>query len=326
MQSKDYDVACLGILVADMFASPLPEVPKAGELRVVDEIYPDTGGCAANTGVSLVKLGARVGLMGKVGDDIFGEFIIKDMTAKGLDASGVKVSETMPTSKTMIIPVIGQDRRFIHVIGANADLAYEDVDLDMVARSRAIYVGGFLVQPKLDQKALAELFRFAKQKGLITVLDVIVPMGGGIRYEVAETVAEVLPYTDTFLPNDDEARLLTHKDDPVEQAEVFLDHGCKTVVITMGERGAVLRTKDLTLRAPAFQVDVVDPSGAGDAFDAGFIWGLLQGWDPRRTLEFAAALGASACMKLGCTPGVFTMDEALAFLERHKLDIQVLTP
>lgn len=322
MQDRDYDVVCVGILVADMFASPLTDLPKEGELRLVDEIYPDTGGCAANTGVSLVKLGGRVGLIGKVGDDIFGEFIIKDMTAKGLDARGVKVSQTMPTSRTMIIPVTGQDRRFIHVIGANADLKLEDVDLDMVARSRALYVGGFLVQPKLDQHALVELFRFAKDKGLLTILDVIVPSGGD--YEVKSTVGQALPYTDVFLPNDDEAALLTHQDDPLEQARVFLEHGCETVVITRGEKGAVLRTTDQIMKAPAFQVEVIDPSGAGDAFDAGFIWGMLQGWDLRRTLEFAAAIGASACLKLGCTPGVFTMDEATAFLEKNKLDIEVI--
>lgn len=320
--SKKYDVTCVGILVADVFSSPMPEVPPPGSLMVVDEIYPDTGGCAANTGVSLVKLGARVGLIGKVGNDIFGEFIIRDMTAKGLDASGVKVSPNFPTSRTIILPVIGQDRRFIHVIGANADLGYEDVDLEMVAQSRALYVGGFLVQPKLDQTALARLFKFSKERGLLTFLDVIVPAGK--KYDVAGTVAEALPYTDVFLPNDDEAALLTGKDDPLEQARIFLEHGCGVAVITMGEKGAVVRTKRETLRAPAFKVEVVDPSGAGDAFDAGFIWGMLQGWEMRRTLEFAAALGASACLKLGCTPGVFTLPEAEEFLKNNKLEIEML--
>ena len=317
---SDLEVVCLGILVADMFASPLSEMLSAGELRLVDEIYPDTGGCAANTGVSLTKLGLRVGLIGKVGNDIFGEFIVRDMAAKGLDASGIRRSETVGTSKTMIIPVVGEDRRFIHTFGANADLTYQDVDLELVARAKVLYVGGYVGLPRLDQESLAALFRFAKEQGLRTVLDVIVPAGRGDCH-VDECLAQALPYTDVFLPNDDEGRLLTGAADPIDQAQSFLDYGCPNVVITMGEQGVLAATREQMLRAPSFQVQVVDPSGAGDAFDAGYIYGLLAGWNLERTLTFASAIGASACTKLGCTPGVFTLEEAEAFLEQNHLTI-----
>ena len=110
-------------------------------LTLVEDIYPATGGCAANTGVSLVKLDARVGLVGKVGSDVFGQFIIKDMAEKGLDTTGVTICRALPTSKTIIIPVIGEDRRFIHVIGANSDLSHDDFDLDMIKSNRALYIG-----------------------------------------------------------------------------------------------------------------------------------------------------------------------------------------
>lgn len=324
MSSQSHlDVVCLGMLVADMFASPLKEMPAAGELRVVDEIYPDTGGCAANTGVSLVKLGLKVGVIGKVGDDPFGDFIIHDMSAKGLDASGIRRSAAAPTSKTMIIPVMGQDRRFIHTLGANADLGFEDIDLDLVARARVLYVGGYLVVPKLDQDSLVKLFRFAKEHGLQTVLDVIVPAGGG-AFNVSKDLARVLPHTDVFLPNDDEGRLLTGETDPVAQAKCFLSHSCSRVVITMGERGSVAASAGAMFRAATFRLPMVDPSGAGDAFDAGYIFGMLQGWDVVRTLTFASAIGASACTKLGCTPGVFTLPEANAFLQQNPLEIAAI--
>jgi sugar/nucleoside kinase (ribokinase family) len=112
--SAELDVECLGGLVADVFSSPLLELQVAGELRLVDEIYADTGGCAANTGVSLVKLGLRIGLIGKVGNDVFGNFIIHNMAANGLDISGIRRSKTASTSKTIIIPITGEDRRYIH--------------------------------------------------------------------------------------------------------------------------------------------------------------------------------------------------------------------
>jgi len=319
-KKPDPDVICLGILVADVFASPLPELPAAGEIRLVDEIYPDTGGCAANTGVSLVRLGVKAGLIGKVGDDVFGEFILRDMAEKGLDVSGIRRSEEVGTSKTMIITVKGEDRRFIHTLGANADLTYEDIDLGLVARGKALYVGGYLVLPKLDQGALVRLLRFAKEQGLLTVLDVIVPVAGG--HTVEKDLAQALPYTDVFLPNDDEGRLLTGEADPAAQARCFLSFGCPNVMITMGERGVLAADQHEMLRVPAFDVEVVDPSGAGDAFDAGAIYGLLQGWPLERTLTFASAIGASACTKLGTTPGVFTLEEAETFLSQNRLEIE----
>ena len=320
-KNPDLDVACVGMFVADMFASPLPEPPAAGELRLVDEIFAATGGCAANTGVSLAKLGLRVGLIGKVGNDAFGDFVIQDMAAKGLEVTGIRRSDTVGTSKTMIIPVIGEDRRFIHTVGANGDLSYEDIDLDDIARASVLYVGGYLVLPKLEQESLVRLFAFGKAQGAKTMLDVIVPAGSA-DHHVTTHLAQVLAYTDVFLPNDDEARLLTGMVDPVAQAKRFLDYGCPNVIITMGEKGALAATQNEMLRAPSFQMEVIDPSGAGDAFDAGYIFGLLHGWSLQRTLEFASAIGASACTKLGCTPGVFTLAEAEDFLKRNHLEIQ----
>lgn len=320
MPREKVDVICLGILVADVFCSPLDALPTAGELKLVDEIILQVGGCAANTAVSLSKLGTRVAVMGKVGSDAFGQFIIDDLASKGLDTKGITRSTEVGTSKTMIIPVISEDRRFIHTLGANADLSYDDIDLEAVSQGKILYVGGYLGLPRLDQKSLVSLLKYARDKGLSTVLDVIVP-SGAFSYDLGFHLAEALAYTDVFLPNDDEARLLTGESEPEKQAQIFLEQGCGTVVITMGEKGTLLKTKDLTLRADIFHVPVVDPSGAGDAFDAGFIAGLLWGWDLKRTLELASAVGASAVTKLGCTTGVFSAAEAKEFLKHNSLPI-----
>lgn len=315
-QGKSFDVVCVGILVADMFCPPLQKLPRPGELVVVDDLPLDAGGCAVNTGVSLTRLGARVALIGKVGNDVFGDFITHLMTEKGIETFGIRRSQSCPTSRTVIIPVIGQDRRFIHTFGANAELTWEDIDLELIAMGRVLYVGGYLGLPGLDQDALVQLLAFAKARGARTVLDVIVPSTAS--YDVDDALGQILPFTDVFLPNDDEAALLTGEKDPARQAAAFLARGCGTAVVTMGERGVLAKTAVQTVRAPAFQVETVDPSGAGDAFDAGFIMGLLKGWDLGKTVEFACAIGASATTKLGCTPGVFTMAEARAFLAEHE--------
>ncbi|HUW11577.1 MAG TPA: sugar kinase [Anaerolineae bacterium] len=319
--SRPFDAICVGILVADIFSPPLAEPPAPGELVVVDDLPLDAGGCAVNTGVSLTKLGARVALVGKVGNDLFGDFIVDLMGQRGLDASGILRSQASPTSKTIVIPVVGQDRRFIHTFGANAELTAADLDRGLVARGKVLYVGGYLGLPRLDQEGLADTLAFAKAQGAKTILDVIVPSTAS--YGVDDVLARVLPHTDVFLPNDDEATLLTGETDPEKQAAAFLARGCGTAVITMGERGVLAKTATQTVRAPAFAVDAVDPSGAGDAFAAGFIIGLLEGWDLPRTVQFACAVGASATTKLGCTPGVFSMPEALAFLGENELAVRV---
>ena len=317
MTHSSSDVICAGILVADMFAPPLARLPEEGELLAVDDLLLQLGGCAANTGVDLVKLGVKTAVIGKVGNDIFAEFALQYLKDRDLDVSGIRVSSTASTSKTVILPVIGQDRRYIHTIGANADFSIDDVDLEQVARARVLYVGGYLLLPGLEQSALTRLFRFARQQGTNTVLDV-----AGVRPEEGlEPLRQVLPYTDVFLPNDDEARLITGEGDPARQAEVFIDCGVGTAVVTLGGAGAVACTREQGLRVSAYPVDVVDPSGGGDAFDAGWIVGLLDGWDLRRTVEFASAIGASACTRSGCTAGVFTRDEAMAFLAQNQIEI-----
>ncbi|PKO24093.1 MAG: carbohydrate kinase family protein [Chloroflexi bacterium HGW-Chloroflexi-1] len=321
MPGSIYDALCVGILVADMFAPPLPRLPYAGELLRVDDMLLSTGGCAANTGADLVRLGARVAVVGKVGNDIFADFVSRDLRAKGLDISGLCISPTTPTSRTIILPVVGEDRRYIHMIGANAELTPADVDLDLVARSNILYVGGYQLFPGFDQASLTRLFQFARQRDIKTVLDV----AGVHPNEGMKPFEQVLPLTDVFLPNDDEAALITGESDPFYQAARFIECGAGTVVITLGAEGAVACTRERALRAGAFKVNVVDPSGAGDAFDAGCIIGLLEGWDLERTVEFASAIGASACTRLGTTAGVFTRPEALDFLAHNRLPIERMT-
>jgi sugar/nucleoside kinase (ribokinase family) len=117
------------------------------------------------------------------------------------------------------------------------------------------------------------------------------------------------------VPNDDEAAALTGVRDPHMQVTRLLELGAGTVIVTMGEQGVVAGSSEGTIELPARRVDVVEPSGAGDAFAAGLVFGLLEGFDLARSLEFAGMVGASACTSLGCTAGLPTRAEANAYLE-----------
>ena len=319
MRQEQVEVACLGVLVADFFCSPLPRLPEPGELMVVDEIAQYTGGCAANTAVALVKLGVRAGVVGKVGRDPFGTFVIDDLTAKGVETSQIGISSIAGTSRTLIIPTVSEDRRYIHKIGANADFGIEDVSFDRLSKVRLVYVGGYLALSSLSQDSLIAILRFAKERGIITVLDVIFPGPGNWL----EQCKDALAYVDAFLPNNDEAEGLTGESDPARQAEVLLRYGPGMVVITLGGQGSLLKTKTETIRASSYRVDFADASGAGDAFDAGFIAGLLNGWSLEDTVKFASAMGASCVRALGCTAGLFSRQEAEAFIENNEIRLGV---
>jgi len=228
-------------------------------------------------------------------------------------------SAHMGTSKTVILPVVGEDRRYIHTFGANAEFRGTDIDLDLLPRAGVLYLGGFLIMPALDSRAVADRFRSARERGITTVLDVVVPAGEGEG--AMQLLADILPFTDYFLPNEEEAHALTEEATPYRQAARFLEAGCGAVLVTRGSKGALLLNDTEHVEADAYPVDVVDASGSGDAFAAGFITGLVEKWEMEVALRFASAIGASACTRLGCTAGVFTRAEAEAFMGRNPLRI-----
>jgi len=254
-------------------------------------------------------------VVGRVGDDLFGDLVERYLRERGIDTDGVTRAPDYGTSKTVILPVLSEDRRFIHTFGANAALAAGDIPSSSLKAAEVIYVGGYLVLPGLHQGDLAERFRFAREHDTRIVLDVVVPSGRGDLS--IDAVRELLPLTDYFLPNEDEARALTGEAEPRRQAERLLEAGARTVVIKRGEQGVLVHSGDEAFELPAPPVEVLEPSGAGDAFAAGVILGMLEGWDLERSVRFASVLGASACTALGCWAGVFSREEADQFIAEH---------
>src|SRR5689334_15047520 len=200
----------VGILVADQICAPISHLPQAGELVLTDELRLSTGGCASNAAVDLVRVGHEVDIVGSVGDDAFGRFIIDRLNHDGVGTSLIKTLPDVGTSGTMIVNVRGEDRRFIHTLGANAHFRASDIPWNEVRRAEVLYVGGYLLMSALDGRELGDVFRQARAAGVQTVLDVVVP-GGGDHWGRLE---HVLPHTDVFLPNDDESKLITGLDDP----------------------------------------------------------------------------------------------------------------
>lgn len=312
------DVLCAGIVVADHVCTPISHLPAAGELVMADSMLLTSGGCAANAAVDLTKMGVQASVVGRVGSDIFGRVVADLLREAGVDVSLVRHSDSAQTSQTMIVNVAGQDRRFIHIFGANAEFSAKDIPLDRVANCRVLYLGGYLLMQNVKADELAEVFATARKGGAATVLDVVTPGKG----DYLPRLERLLPHVDVFLPNNHEGELITGENDPLKQADLFHRLGAKTTVITMGGDGSVLVSDKVKLRAGVYSVPFVDGSGGGDAFDAGYIYGLLNKMDTEDCLRVASALGASCVRAIGTTPGVFTRAECEAFVKEQKLKIE----
>ena len=200
-------------------------------------------------------------------------------------------------------------------MGANTELTGGEIANTLLEQSKIIVVGGFGLNPQLSGTNIRELFARAKKLDVITVLDVVLD-----DVELARNMLqEALPVTDFFLPNFDEARMLTGLDDVKDQVAEFLRWGARRVVVTCGAQGAYLANPDEGIVfQPAFDVEQIDGTGGGDAFLSGFLYALLRGKTHRDCLIYGSAMGASCVQHAGATTGVFNSEQLEEFVAEHR--------
>lgn len=304
------EVVCLGILVADVVGKPIEQMPERGKLLLVDRMELHTGGCASSTGMGLAKMGVETAVIGKVGEDGFGDFMVSRLEQSGVDASGVVRDSRSATSATMVMVHADGERSFLHYIGANASLVEEDVSMELVRGSGVLHVAGSFLMPGIDGQPTANILKKAQDAGVRTSLDT----AWDSRGRWMQLLEPALPYLDYAVPSIEEARMVTGKQTPEDVAQVLIDRGVKTVALKMGEEGCYIQSGYERLRIPRFEVECVDAVGAGDAFAAGFLTGVARGWDLERTGRFANAVGALCVTALGATTGIRSLEETEEFI------------
>jgi sugar/nucleoside kinase (ribokinase family) len=285
--------------------------PERGKLALVPRMELHSGGCAANTGIALGKLGIATRIVGRVGQDGFGDFLIRELERHGLDTRGVARDAVVNTSATMVMVHSDTERSFLHYRGANAELTDADVPPDLLEGARLLHVAGSFLMPKFDGEPTARVLAMGRRRGLTTCLDT----AWDAQDRWLSLLAPCLPYLDHFVPSIEEARQITGRQAPAEVAAALRDAGVGTVVLKMGEEGCYAHGPDGKFSLPALPVPAVDALGAGDAFAAGFIAGLVHGWDLERAARFATAVGATCVTALGATTGVRSLEETLSFLD-----------
>jgi sugar/nucleoside kinase (ribokinase family) len=205
------------------------------------------------------------------------------------------------------------ERRFVHYIGANARLTLADVDMAMITSASILHVAGSLVLPGIDGEPTATLLQQARAAGVLTFLDTVWDDTG--RW--MDLLGPCLPHVDYFVPSLTEAQALTGRSDPTAVAHVLRDCGAGTVVLKMGAGGCLIlpQAGDDLQHVPAFDVPVVDATGAGDAFVGGLIGGVWLGWGLERSARLANAVGALCVTGAGATGNVSSLPETLSFIE-----------
>jgi sugar/nucleoside kinase (ribokinase family) len=300
MSRPDSRVISMGVHVLDVLVRPVSSIPEGQEGALVDEIKISAAGTAGATAVDLAKLGATVSSAGAIGTDATGDMLVQLLARNGVDTSLLLRRSDLATSASVLPIRPDGSRPAFHVIGANASYTHEDAPWEAIAASTHLHLGG----PEfMGGESAAKVLSFARSHGLTTSIDILASGG------VLDWIAPCLPYVDHLLPNAEQVVALTGADDLIAGARVLLDLGVGSVAATAGGDGVVLVDADGVTTVPAFEVDVVDTSGCGDAFSAGFIRGLGLG----RSVPDAAVLG---CATAGVVAGGLGSDHGSYDLDR----------
>jgi len=292
-------VLCSGSIIHDTLVHPAGEAAW-GTTTFVQTIQPFPGGNGANTSLALAKAGGRVRLLGVVGEDEPGRFLIGELQRAGVDTAGVRVVSGA-TAATIVLVNHNGERRFLHRMGVSSEAFGEGIDFaGAVAEGMAHYhLSSLFILPRLRPLAPG-ILAAARAAGLTTSLDTNWdPQGRWMR-----DIGPCLPHLDLVFMNEDEARMCTGHGDPRPAAEVLLRGGASTVVLKLGARGCAIYTGDRELLVAGFPVEVLDTTGAGDSFVGGFLCAWQQGAPLAEAGRFGNALGAMVVQHVGGAAGL----------------------
>jgi len=286
-------VHCLGVLVVDALSGPLPHYPVPGVTTQVNttSIKFLPGGGAANTGSALAQLGLSVAVFSKVGADPNGSFLRAELKRNGVEISHIRECPDESTPFTFVGIHPTGDRSFIHTPGCNLSFSVKDLDLEALYACRFLLYQDMWVLPKMDGSAAPGILAEARKRGVITLLDEC--YGLGPKREVFEAA---LPYCDVVLPSVDDMRVIYPGLSAVDVAERLRQKGARRVVLKLGPEGCLVAGTQGTVHLPSVATEIVDTTGAGDCFDAGFIAGLVNGLDDVQAAK-VGNMTASACIR-----------------------------
>jgi sugar/nucleoside kinase (ribokinase family) len=299
------DILVIGIATVDALGRPIDDFPGPGGLRFFDQLTMSTGGCAINCSIALAKLGLPCDTIARVGADLLGDFIVAELARHGVNTAGMVRDPQASTAFTFVCVSTTGERCFFHTPGADARLSRADVPSAALHGRKFVFVAGTMVMDALDGEPTAALLAEARAAGATTLLDTVyVEAAPWAEWE--RRILPALPHVDYFIPSRAEARALSGLEDPSSIARQLQAHGARNVAVKLGAEGAFCRdAAGREEHVPALCVPrVVDTTGAGDCWSAGFLAGLHEGLPMPQAARLGNAVAVHGIQAAGATAGV----------------------
>jgi sugar/nucleoside kinase (ribokinase family) len=298
----------MGVHVVDVLARPVQEIPEGQGGQLVEQIAITAAGSAGGTAVTLAKLGARVHSAGAIGRDALGDVLLELLRRFGVDTSLLVRRDGVQTSASVLPIRPDGSRPAFHVVGANATYNSADAPWEAIAAATHLHLGA----PEfMGGEEAAKILAYARRHGVTTSADILAP--GEQAAQIVDWIGACLEHLDYLLPNDEQALALSGERDLEAACRALLARGVGCVAATAGGDGAVVVDGSGVERVPAFAVDVVDTTGCGDAFSAGFLRGVALGRSRREAAVLGCATAALVAQGLGSDHGAFDLAAVDAF-------------
>ena len=290
---------------------PVPAIPQPGRDGLVDTVKMETGGAILNSTIVLDRLGERTMLLGCVGEDIWAEYVRQALAMTGIDLRALQTTSAENTGLDFILVTPDGERTMFGYRGANKMLDQEKLDATVFDHAGVLHISGYALLEAPQSAAALRAVRFASDRNVPVSIDT------GLEPVMRNKSGfmEILPALEICISGVAEVDALLGAKTDVEAAEKLIEAGVKLAAIKLGKKGSLLMRKDESVRCPAFVVDAVDTTGAGDAYSAGIIYGFMQGLSLGATGMLASALGALAATVDGAGFALPGEEELVAFLK-----------
>jgi sugar/nucleoside kinase (ribokinase family) len=286
MNNKKFDVVVVGELNVDLILNNIESFPEIGKEKLAKDMTLTLGSSSAIFASNLSSLGAKVAFLGKIGNDYFGKLILDKLSEKGVDVSLIVKDKNSNTGATIVLNFF-EDRAMITYPGAMNNLTIKDITKTALGQAKHLHFSSYYLQPGIKND-VDKMFKIAKDIGMTTSFD--------MQWDPEEkwklNYKKVLPFVDVFLPNEQEILHLT-KEDSISNALKKLSNVSNKIVVKMGSKGSLLKDKEKIIKKePFLNKNVVDAIGAGDSFNAGFIFKFINGSESEECQEFGNLMGA----------------------------------
>lgn len=309
------NIACVGILVADIIADGFESLPQNGVLSRLKGTPIHNGGNAMTAAINLNKMGVNSKIIGKIGNDIYGKYLKECLINQNIDTRGLKIDENAQTSVSIVLLSPDGERTFLHCTGSNGTFSETDIDYNIINECDIVFVSGSFLLDTFDGAETAAFLKKCKEMGKTTFLDVC--WDSQNRWD--KIMDMVYPYIDFFMPSIDEAKMLcSGESEPNKIADAFMSKGVANTIIKLGSKGSFIKANGDKVGTyyPAIKgVTAVDTTGAGDSFCSGFLASYARGFDLDTCMKTATAAGGLCCSKKGATSGTKSYEETVKFWE-----------